>query len=171
MQQEGKSSRFLNQGWPGVVQMCSDATLKSLQVEFSTLSPKLVRCSSSGRRWAKSAFRAQFGEDKELDHAVDEMVRLLQEQETPDATGHALLFALFFKVLAIYCYNVDAAGHRHGFSLDVPEYLDAIQHFDRCLGRLLDAVAQRDEDWLLAITTDHGGGRHLSFTPIYTCGV
>ena len=26
-------------------------------------------------------------------------------------------------------------------------------------GRLLDAVAKRDsEDWLLAITTDHGGG-------------
>ena len=61
--------------------------------------------------------------------------------------------------------------------------MDSIEHFDRCLGwakciqlcfqqirgvrscqkalggQLLDAVAKRDsEDWLLAITTDHGGG-------------
>jgi hypothetical protein len=57
--------------------------------------------------------------------------------------------------------------------------MDSIEHFDKCLGwalgatsyvlpkdqrhplggQLLDAVAKRDsEDWLLAITTDHGGG-------------
>lgn len=66
---------------------------------------------------------------------------------------------------------MDAAGHRHGFSLDVPEYLDAIQHFDRCLGRLLDAVAKRDEDWLLAITTDHGGGLHFRTSLCYILAI
>ncbi|CAL1127466.1 unnamed protein product, partial [Cladocopium goreaui] len=92
----------------------------------------------------------RFGDEaEELDKAIEELLQLLdesKEQEIPD-------------VLALYTHSVDLAGHLYGFSLDVPQYMDSIEHFDKCLGQLLDAVAKRDsEDWLLAITTDHGGG-------------
>ncbi|CAK9054317.1 PPM-type phosphatase domain-containing protein, partial [Durusdinium trenchii] len=122
LSQNGCSAKLLNVGWPGVPQLCADATGQSLEVK-------------------------KFGDEaEELDKAVEEMLKLLQEnQELPE-------------VLALYTHSVDLAGHVHGFSLDVPEYLESIEHFDACLGRLLDALADRHEDWLLAITTDHGGG-------------
>ncbi|CAK9016645.1 unnamed protein product [Durusdinium trenchii] len=85
---------------------------------------------------------------EELDKAVEEMLKLFVH----------FVQQLCLQVLALYTHSVDLAGHVHGFSLDVPEYLESIEHFDACLGRLLDALADRHEDWLLAITTDHGGG-------------
>lgn len=60
----------------------------------------------------------------------------------------------------VYLGAVDEAGHRYGGAS--PEYAAAILQADVRLGRLLDAIERRvaredlDEDWLVAVTTDHG---------------
>lgn len=57
--------------------------------------------------------------------------------------------------------EVDAAGHAFGYSPSVPEYVSAIGEADRLVGELLELVLERKaaehEDWLILITTDHGG--------------
>ena len=60
-----------------------------------------------------------------------------------------------------YQGNIDAAGHRFGFSPEVSDYMDAIELADARIGRVLEAVRQRPdfprEDWLFVVTSDHGG--------------
>jgi hypothetical protein len=60
-----------------------------------------------------------------------------------------------------YQGNIDAAGHRFGFSPEVSDYMDAIELADARIGRVLKAVRQRrdfsKEDWLFVVTSDHGG--------------
>lgn len=58
----------------------------------------------------------------------------------------------------VHLDNVDAVGHRAGFS---QSYLESITQADAQLGIMLDAVEQRaatnpQEDWLVIVTTDHG---------------
>lgn len=55
----------------------------------------------------------------------------------------------------------DVAGHEHGFMSE--EYLAAVRHVDRLLGRLVDTVAEtpRLAGTTLLVTADHGGrGEH-----------
>lgn len=60
-----------------------------------------------------------------------------------------------------YLGAVDIAGHTHGFSPAVPQYMQAIADADARIGLLLAAVRARPtfatEDWLFIVTTDHGG--------------
>ena len=55
----------------------------------------------------------------------------------------------------------DAAGHERGFFPMSDKYLAAIQAADGYLGACLDAISSRatfaNEDWLIAVTSDHGG--------------
>ncbi len=57
--------------------------------------------------------------------------------------------------------EVDEAGHNHGFHPTVPAYMAAIEQTDDYIGRLLRAIQGRkhhaDEDWLVLVSTDHGG--------------
>ena len=57
--------------------------------------------------------------------------------------------------------DVDGAGHSSGFSPEVPAYIAAIEATDAYLGTVLDALENRptyaEEDWLILVTTDHGG--------------
>jgi predicted AlkP superfamily pyrophosphatase or phosphodiesterase len=56
---------------------------------------------------------------------------------------------------------VDEAGHKHGFGPTVAKYRTAIEATDRRVGGLLDGLTKRpnfeNEDWLVVISTDHGG--------------
>ncbi|BAJ75572.1 uncharacterized proteins of the AP superfamily [Microbacterium testaceum StLB037] len=58
----------------------------------------------------------------------------------------------------VYLGEVDEAGHRYGGI--APEYTAAIVRVDALLGGILDVVDERaqthGEDWLVAVTTDHG---------------
>lgn len=62
--------------------------------------------------------------------------------------------------------QVDEAGHRHGFGPREP-YREALRRADAGVARLLAAVAERaapgGEEWLVVVTSDHGGhlGRWL----------
>jgi predicted AlkP superfamily pyrophosphatase or phosphodiesterase len=63
--------------------------------------------------------------------------------------------------LFVYIGQTDVAGHAHGFHPTVPEYIAAIERADAKVGRLVAAMKARktfaDEDWLVVVTSDHGG--------------
>ena len=79
--------------------------------------------------------------------AGQEAVRLLSESD-PD-------------VLFVHLNSPDSAGHAVGFSPDSPGYLEAIEAADGQIGLVLAAVKGRprfpEEEWLILVTTDHGG--------------
>jgi predicted AlkP superfamily pyrophosphatase or phosphodiesterase len=79
--------------------------------------------------------------------ATDEAVKQLAEGN-PD-------------VLFLYFGQVDVAGHAKGFHPTVPEYIAAIERVDKQIGRVLAALKARptfaQEDWLVVVTSDHGG--------------
>jgi predicted AlkP superfamily pyrophosphatase or phosphodiesterase len=76
-----------------------------------------------------------------------EAVRLLQEKD-PDA-------------LFVYLGNVDETGHKAGFHPSVKPYIAALEQADAHVGAILAALRNRpryaEEDWLVLVTTDHGG--------------
>lgn len=57
----------------------------------------------------------------------------------------------------VYLEYTDSVGHGYG---DGPEMTAAVQHMDGQIGKIWNAVQQRqqayDEDWMIVITTDHG---------------
>ena len=57
--------------------------------------------------------------------------------------------------------DTDVAGHAFGFDPTAPGYLNAIAVADGRIGQVMNAMAARptfaDEDWLVIITSDHGG--------------
>ena len=79
--------------------------------------------------------------------ATDEAVKQLTEGN-PD-------------VLFLYIGQVDVAGHTHGFHPSVPQYIEAVERADKLVGGVVAAVKARktaaDEDWLVIVTSDHGG--------------
>ncbi len=86
-------------------------------------------------------------------------------------------------VIFLHFDDVDHAGHAYGFSPTVPQYLTAIEGVDALAGQVLSAVAARpnaaNEDWLIIVTSDHGGtpdgshGRNIPehrYTPLIVSG-
>ena len=63
--------------------------------------------------------------------------------------------------LFLYQGQVDEAGHAHGFHPTVAEYVAAIEAVDKNLADVLAALEARPtraaEDWLVVVTSDHGG--------------
>lgn len=74
-------------------------------------------------------------------------------------------------VIFVYFGDVDHQGHVAGYGPTIPEYMHAVETVDQQIGQILDAVEARetfdDEDWLVVVTTDHGGigQRHGQQTP------
>ena len=64
-------------------------------------------------------------------------------------------------VLFVAFDEIDGAGHSYGFHPAQPGYLDAIETADTRVGSLLNVLNNRpnidNEDWIVIITTDHGG--------------
>lgn len=64
-------------------------------------------------------------------------------------------------VLFVHFDDVDGAGHRYGFHPKVAKYRKAIEKTDSYVGELLKALRKRPtyaaEDWLILVSTDHGG--------------
>ena len=64
---------------------------------------------------------------------------------------------------AVFAYfgQVDAHGHEFGFSSESPQYMAAIERADALVGTVIDALVRRtnykDENWLVLVSTDHGG--------------
>lgn len=64
-------------------------------------------------------------------------------------------------ILFIHYDETDAAGHSSGFNPANAQYMNAIQTVDQEIGEVLEKLYQRptyaQEDWLIMLTTDHGG--------------
>jgi len=64
-------------------------------------------------------------------------------------------------ILFVAFDDVDHAGHSFGFSPVVPEYIQAIEITDGYISEIITALHNRidyiNEDWLIVLTTDHGG--------------
>jgi predicted AlkP superfamily pyrophosphatase or phosphodiesterase len=84
----------------------------------------------------------------EADAAVTDAVVEHLEEDSPD-------------VVFVHLDEVDHTGHVAGYSPMAPEYLAAIELIDAQIGQMLDAIQARPtyatEDWLILVTTDHGG--------------
>ncbi|MCH8273587.1 MAG: alkaline phosphatase family protein [Armatimonadetes bacterium] len=61
----------------------------------------------------------------------------------------------------VHLDGADGAGHEYGYHPTIPEYVKSIEDVDVLVGRILDAVRGRptyeQEDWLIIVSTDHGG--------------
>lgn len=64
-------------------------------------------------------------------------------------------------ILFVHLDDVDAAGHSNGFSPNVTPYMNMIEYKDKQVGQIINALKSRNnfnkEDWLVLLTTDHGG--------------
>lgn len=64
-------------------------------------------------------------------------------------------------ILFIHYDEVDATGHGSGFDPNNPAYINAIQQVDKEIGEVVAALKARptyaQEDWMILLTTDHGG--------------
>jgi predicted AlkP superfamily pyrophosphatase or phosphodiesterase len=89
----------------------------------------------------------------QIDAAIRDRALAVLREGNPDA-------------LFVYFGQVDETGHAETdpqgkFSPENPEYLGAISDVDRLIGGVLAAVEARpryaEEDWLILVTTDHGG--------------
>lgn len=78
-----------------------------------------------------------------------------------EAAGIAQLADPDIDILFIHIDDCDAQGHGNGFSPTVSSYMNQIEYVDGQLGRILNALKNRanyaNEDWLVVMTTDHGG--------------
>ena len=92
-----------------------------------------------------NAVRIAFGRDESNARIL---TRLLAGEDAPDAT-------LWFIDLP------DHAGHGHGYYPYSEEYKAAVRKADEWIGDVLAAIVSRpafdQEDWLVAVTADHGG--------------
>ena len=63
--------------------------------------------------------------------------------------------------VVVYLGAIDETGHRDGFHPSVRSYVSAIETVDKQVGRLIESLRARpgydDENWLVVISTDHGG--------------
>jgi hypothetical protein len=64
-------------------------------------------------------------------------------------------------VVMTFFSDVDSAGHTYGFDPASPQYLAEIANTDAQIGQIMAAMKARptfaDEDWLVILTSDHGG--------------
>ncbi|TNE27198.1 MAG: T9SS type A sorting domain-containing protein, partial [Bacteroidetes bacterium] len=63
--------------------------------------------------------------------------------------------------LFAYIQDADGAGHGTGFSLTSQAYINAIEHNDQQIKKIINALRARptyaQEEWLIVCSTDHGG--------------
>ncbi len=95
---------------------------------------------------------AQLDADVVINSDTDEAVKNAVANELANNDPTALFVQLS---------NVDFAGHRTGFTPDNQDYIDAIETVDSQVGAMISALKLRktydDENWLILLSTDHGG--------------
>ena len=91
---------------------------------------------------------------------ADFQVNTSSMQQTEDE-GVAQLQVPELDVLFLHLDDVDIAGHTYGYAADVPQYISAIEAADVHVGNILSALESRptysEEEWLVVVSTDHGG--------------
>jgi len=84
-----------------------------------------------------------------------------QADEATAEEASAILASSDPTAMFVYFGQVDETGHKRGFHPSVEPYVKAIQTVDSYVGRVLAALQSRksygDEDWLILVSSDHGG--------------
>lgn len=77
------------------------------------------------------------------------------------AAGESLLREQNPDILFLHFDEVDGAGHAKGYGPAIPSYIEAIENADTHVRTVLSALRARPtyarEDWLILVSTDHGG--------------
>eukprot|EP01118_Nematostelium_gracile_P013116 TRINITY_DN4911_c0_g2_i1.p1 TRINITY_DN4911_c0_g2~~TRINITY_DN4911_c0_g2_i1.p1 ORF type:complete len:286 (-),score=53.43 TRINITY_DN4911_c0_g2_i1:19-798(-) len=75
-------------------------------------------------------------------------------------------------VVFIYIEDVDYEGHHTGF-MPTKRYMTRIEDVDDMVGKILDSLQSREkyeeENWLIILSTDHGGFGENHFQPEAEC--
>ncbi|MCE9553796.1 MAG: alkaline phosphatase family protein [Planctomycetes bacterium] len=91
---------------------------------------------------------ADINETVKTDEQAEKRAIEVLEKQNPDA-------------MFVHLDHVDATGHAKGFNPESPDYIAAIKETDARVGRIVDALKKRpkyaEEDWLIMLSTDHGG--------------
>ena len=142
----------------------------------------LARLATSPQHY-KTQFLYSWGENKDTAKHPDVPFRKGKDPDngdylcnlyaSPDGGPDAVLF---------FIGEVDHSGHSDGFYPHSQKYINTAIETDVIIGKLLDTIAARptfaNEDWLILITSDHGGygkshgmlGGHANTIPILMVG-
>ncbi len=94
---------------------------------------------------------------------IDETIQILNGTfpDTPGVKDTKWTKGTDVDAIMLYLDSLDMFGHRHGFSVNVDEYYNAVKFYDEKIGKILDAIKSRpnfaNEDWMIVVTADHGG--------------
>lgn len=98
--------------------------------------------------------------NSQIVQAVDQEITMTTDLDVKDAAVE-LLTTNNPDVLFVAFDDVDHAGHSYGFSPQVSQFIESIEITDAYIGELMTALQNRsnyvNEDWLVIVTTDHGG--------------
>lgn len=142
-----------------------DNSFRSMRYD---LYPHVLRRLSDSRPDLTSASITSWGPlDEVMLGNVSPAIRVFHDYEKDDGDVNCTRAAVEamgredLDLMFLYYADVDTAGHTHGFSPFVPEYVAEIEEVDGMIGRVLSAMLARPtfarEDWLVILTTDHGG--------------
>jgi hypothetical protein len=97
---------------------------------------------------------------------AESQVVATSDSEVKDSIVNQLKFADPEIVIANF-RNVFAAGEESGFTIDNPQYSEAISEIDGYIGEILKALEEREdydkEEWMVIVTSNQGGSADGSF--------
>ena len=100
----------------------------------------------------------------QTDIIEDEVLDVATPATDDELVTEGMELTLFDHDLGVYFVafdELDAAGHDGGYGNEYPGYVATVERIDGYVGRLLDArdgrTGRADEDWLVVVTSDHGG--------------
>ena len=76
-------------------------------------------------------------------------------------TAYAWIKSGEYDLIFVDFDDCDSTGHSYGFDGYKPEYSQAVRDTDAWMGilveALIDVAESNDEEWLVVVTSDHGG--------------
>ena len=122
---------------------------------------ELVENHDSNLRTAAVYWWGPIGEEILSEDSVDVLENFGNDELVRDRAVELLTNDEELDVLLVSIDTPDAAGHHYGFSPEVSEYVAAVNAANDMATEIMDALEQRnmsDENWIIIITSDHGGG-------------
>ena len=90
-----------------------------------------------------------------------DVIKSFQSDDSVTVAATKYLSEADVDIMFIHFDEVDHAGHTYGYGPEYEEYLKAIENADQRVGQLISALESRqnyeNENWLIMISTDHGG--------------
>lgn len=141
------------------------------KVEPKTLLTSLVESGKADKTMFQVSWGGHFTNDNstyklEKAYCEENNLNVVFNKNSDDEGTHASMMAAVNDpdcpdfLMGIY-EHLDAAGHGTGYTVNNPDYQQAYIDSETCAGELIAAIESRptyeQEDWLIVITSDHGG--------------